>query len=355
MSSPQLEMSRSSASADAIDVSEAKLSVVGSLSLEANAAQNYGFDRPSKVKSSFESKEYSSLDASVQKFLPELGTIEKGKTTKEVVKINGESCEYYLRVPQSYDAAKPMPLILAFHGYGDKPGQGGAAPGALGMETTSGLSERAEKDGFVIAYLNGNPKEKNAWNNKQWFFSDRNDIEFTKTVMDELSKDLNIDQSKIYLVGFSNGGSFVHSAAAQLSDRVAAIADVSGWMTGKEKAQAKGVSVLSIHSEDDPSVLFKGRPLWQGVVMKPSEYTPNHYRQINNLPVAPAITVEKAGNDTEIQTSAWKDESGIEVKSIFIEKEGHLWFGGKADEAAPINATDEVLEFFNHHQKVTKP
>lgn len=355
MSSPQLEMSRSSASSDFIDVSEAKLSVAARLSLEANAAQSCGSDRSSKLASSFAAKEYSSLDSSVQKFLPELGTIEKGKTTKEVVQINGESCEYYLRVPQSYDAAKPMPLILAFHGYGDKPGQGGSAPGALGMETTSGLSERAERDGFVVAYLNGNAKEKNAWNNKQWFFSDRNDIEFTKSVMDELSKDLNIDQSKIYLVGFSNGASFVHRAAGQLSDRVAAIADVSGWMTGKEKAEAKGVSVLSIHSEDDPSVLFKGRPLWQGVVMKPSQYTPRHYREINNLPEAPVVTVEKAGNDTEIHTSAWKDESGIEVKSIFIEKEGHLWFGGKANEAAPINASDEVLEFFSQHQKVTKP
>ncbi len=355
MSSHQLEMSRSSASTDSINASEAKISVAGRLSVEANIAHGCNLDQPSKVSSSFDARVYSSLDASVQQFLPELGTIEKGKTTKEVVRINGENCEYYLRVPQSYDAAKPMPLILAFHGYGNKPGQGGAAPGAPGMESTSGLSERAEKDGFVIAYLNGNPKEKNAWNNKQWFFSDRNDIEFTKTVMDELSKDLNIDKSKIYLVGFSNGASFVHRAAGQLADRVAAIADVSGWMTGKEKAEAKGVSVLSIHSEDDPNVLFKGRPIWQGVVMKPSQYTPNHYREINNLPAAPVVTVEKAANETNIHTSDWKDENGLEVKSIFIEGEGHVWFGGKADEAAPINATDKVLEFFKQHQKVTKP
>ena len=313
------------------------------LSLEASSVNAGALNRLDKAA--------PTTDSSAQQFLPEMKTLHKGETTKETVKIDGEDCEYYLRVPKSYDPDKPMPLILAFHGYGAKPGQGGSAPGAVGLEATSGLSERAEKDGFIIAYLNGNPKEKNAWNNKQWFFSDRDDIKFTSTVMDGLSKDLNVDQSKIYMVGFSNGGSFVHHAAGKLADRVAAIADVSGWMTGKEKAEAKGVSVLSIHSEDDPNVRFKGRPLWQGVVMKPAEYTPEHYRQINNLADTPTVTSEKAANDTEILTSEWKNEAGTEVKSIFIEKEGHLWYGGKADEGAPINATNEVLEFFSEHQK----
>jgi polyhydroxybutyrate depolymerase len=285
-------------------------------------------------------------------FLPELNFLEKGKTTKESLTINGEKCEYYLRVPESYDESKPMPLILAFHGYGKSRGQGDVAPGAPGMEEMTGLSERAEKEGFIVAYLNGDPTEKNAWNNGQWFFSDRDDTRFTREVMDRLTQDFNVDTRRVYMVGFSNGASFVHKAANELSDRVAAVADVSGWMTGKEKSGAKGVSVLSIHSEDDPSVPYKGRGIIQGVVMKPSVYTPEHYRTINDLPATPNKTVETAANGSEIETYQWLNEkTGTEVKSIFIEKEGHVWFGGKANEKAPVNATDEILKFFKSKSK----
>lgn len=284
----------------------------------------------------------------------ELGQIKKGETTRETVKIDGEDCQFLLRVPESYDPKKPMPLIIAFHGYGDKPGQGDTKAGAEGMEPVTGLSERAEKDGFIVAYLNGNPKEKNAWNNNQWFFSNRDDVKFTKTVMDNLSKDLNVDQERIYLVGFSNGASFAHRAAGALADRVAAVADVSGWMTGQEKAEAKGVSMLSIHSKADDAVKFDGRPIWQGVVMKPSQYTTEHYRKINDMPTMAAVAQHtQAANGTQIDTYSYKDPvSKTEVKSIFIENEGHVWFGGKANENAPVNATDEVLKFFSDKRKV---
>lgn len=314
----------------------------GELNLGAELALKPG-ERPPHYQREF--KESDNL-------LPGLSILEKGKTTRESVTIDGEKCEYFLRVPESYDDTRPMPLILAFHGYGKSKGQGGVAPGAPGMEEMTGLSDRAEKDGFIAVYLNGDPTEKNAWNNGQWFFSDRDDTRFTREVMDKVTQDFNVDMRRIYMVGFSNGASFVHKAANELSDKVAAVADVSGWMTGKEKSGARGVSVLSIHSEDDPSVPYKGRGIIQGVVMKPSVYTPEHYRKINDLPPEPNKTVEIAANGSEIETYQWKDEArGTEVKSIFIEKEGHVWFGGKANENASINATDEILKFFNAHQK----
>jgi polyhydroxybutyrate depolymerase len=281
----------------------------------------------------------------------ELRVLQKGETTRETMTIDGQQFEYHVRVPENYNPKKPMPLILAFHGYGDERGQGDVAAGATGMEETTGLSKRAEKDGFIVAYLNGNPDEKNAWNNGQWFFSKRDDVKFTKAVMDGLSQDLNVDQSRIYMVGFSNGASFVHRAAGALADRVAAVADVSGWMTGQENAAAKGVSVLKIHSEDDRSVPFGGRPIWQGVVMKPSEQTFEHYRKINDFAALPEKSLTIAANGSEVLSYRSKDERGTEIKSIFIEREGHLWFGGKGNENAPINATDEVLEFFKGKRK----
>lgn len=298
------------------------------------------------------SKQTERLNTVDRSAMVDFGLIKKGETVKESIKIDGSDCEYYLRVPKSYDPNKPTPIIFAYHGYGAEPGQGDVPPGAKGMEQTTGLSERAEKDGFVVVYLNGNPKEKNAWNNNQWFFSKRDDIKFTSTLMDNMQRDLNIDPDRIYMVGFSNGASFVHNAANKLAGRVAAIADVSGWMTGQETAAAKGVSVLSIHSKDDPAVKFEGRPIWQGVEMKPSPYTLEHYRQINDLNSRNSVHMKTALDGTTVTTQEWQNgHSGTEVKAIFLEKEGHLWFGGKANESAQVNATEEVLKFFAKHPK----
>lgn len=284
--------------------------------------------------------------------LVDFGLIKKGETVKESIKIDGLDCEYHVRVPKSYDPNKPTPIIFAFHGYGAENGQGDVPPGAKGMELATGLSDRAEKDGFIVVYLNGNPDEKNAWNNKQWFFSKRDDIKFTSTLMDNMQRDLNVDPDRIYMVGFSNGASFVHNAVNKLAGRVAAIADVSGWMTGQETAAAKGVSVLAIHSKDDPAVKFDGRPIWQGVEMKPSPYTLEHYRQINDLNSRNSVHMKTALDGTTVTTHEWQNgTNGTEVKAIFLEKEGHLWFGGKANEKASVNATDEVLKFFEKHPK----
>ena len=69
---------------------------------------------------------------------------------------------------------------------------------------------------------------------------------------------MNIDRKRVGLVGFSEGGSFAHLAASQLSDKISSVSEVEGWMTGKESKTSSPVSELSIHGKDDRIVPFDG-------------------------------------------------------------------------------------------------
>lgn len=274
-----------------------------------------------------------------------------GETTKEAVLVDGDERHYFLHAPKNAGSSEKVPLVLVFHGYGDEPGQGGVPAGAEGMEALTGFSDVADRENFVVAYLNGNEQDHNSWNNGQWFFSKKDDIKFVNRTIEEIAKKTNADPEQLYIVGLSNGASFAHRLANQLGDRVAGVADVSGWMTGKEdQKQSATCSVLSIQSEDDPVVPLDGKWMGPFMHMKPESYTADFYRNKLGITDAPEVEVATAANGTTVTTeTSVNRETGATVKSIRLQKEGHIWFGGKGEEASSVNATNEIWEFFKNN------
>src|SRR5688572_19696548 len=69
-----------------------------------------------------------------------------GEFANEAVSVDGPIRRYRLFVPRSVDLARPAPLVVAFHGMlvDDKDL----------MPKYTGLSETAERHGFLIAYPN---------------------------------------------------------------------------------------------------------------------------------------------------------------------------------------------------------
>lgn len=289
----------------------------------------------------------SEVADTVKNCLPRFDLLRPGETMRKTVEIDGEERHYFLHLPRNYDASKPVPLILVFNGYGDDTGQGGVPPGAEGMEPVTGFSELADRENFAVAYVNGNPEQNNSWNNGQWFFSQTDDIKLVEQIIDRTAAAFNIDESRVYFAGLSQGASFAHRAAAELGDRVAAVADVSGWMTGKEKPKINGYSIISIQSEDDPVVHVDGKWMGPFMKMKPEKYTSDFYRQLNGITEEPAREEHTATNGTTITIETSRHpETGTTVKSIGLQKEGHIWFGGLGKESSPINATNVIWDFF---------
>lgn len=275
-----------------------------------------------------------------------------GITKHETIRVDGIDRDIWVHLPKDYDGTKPMPLVLVFNGYASSGRQlGDVAPGGQGMEELTGLSAKADQEKFIVAYLDGNPDSHHTWNNGQWWFSKRNDVKFTGRVIDSIEQNHNVDPTRIYLAGFSQGGSFVHRAVSEMPDRIAAIADVSGWMSGREKPTTAGIPVIAMQCVDDPTVPYSGRRWW--LTMKPEIYTSRHYREINGMEgVTPKVHVAHQRDGRMVKDRTYTNaETGVEVRTILVQKEGHVWFGGKGAEGSQINATNLLWDFFRKHQK----
>ena len=125
----------------------------------------------------------------------------------------------------------------------------------------------SESKGFILIYpqgtlLGGYPH----WNpspigegNK----SSTDDLGFIDRLLSTLPEKINIDSSKIYACGYSNGGFLSYALACNLTDKIAAIGSVAGTMVSDtyENCQATVQKpMINIHGAEDPIVPYGGAP-----------------------------------------------------------------------------------------------
>ena len=175
--------------------------------------------------------------------------------------LNGFTRTYTVHVPAAYKS--PPPLVIMLHG-------GGGTARAASWET--GWTAKAEREGFLVVFPNalardparpssfaGNPQ---LWNDgSDRFYPDQrapDDVGFIAAVLDELSARFAIDARRIYVTGFSNGGSMSFRVGAELSERIAAIAPVAGALWFDPPRFRVPVSMLYITGTADPLNLIEG-------------------------------------------------------------------------------------------------
>ncbi|MFM7111275.1 MAG: alpha/beta hydrolase family esterase [Planctomycetota bacterium] len=264
---------------------------------------------------------------------------------------------YLVHVPRQYDPAKPTPLILAFHG-------GGANPD--NMVAFSGLSAKSDEAGFIVAYPAGSGRlEKlltfNGGNCCGYAMSNKvDDVEFTRRLLDDIARDVRIDPKRVYATGMSNGAIMSYRLASELSDRIAAIAPVSGPMGTPTCKPSRPVPVIHFHGTDDENAPFKGG---KGKGASGTDfYSVDHSIQAwvgaNGCSREPAVVklpVKVNDGTSVIRKTYGSGKQGSEVVLVMIEGGGHTWPGrdprlrslGKS--TRNISANDLMWDFFIRH------
>ena len=171
------------------------------------------------------------------------------------LQVGGRERSYIVHVPPKYDPKKPTPVVLAFHG---------AMTNAPIMALSSGLSTKADEAGFIVVFPNGTGKGNPllVWNsggfNKQYAERLPDDVAFVRAILDELPKLVNVDPKRVYATGISNGGMMCYRLAAELSQRIAAIAPVAGTISVEKSRPQRPVPVMHFHGTEDRLVPFNG-------------------------------------------------------------------------------------------------
>ena len=176
--------------------------------------------------------------------------IEHGRRLERRLDVAGVARQVILDVPDSVHAEAPVPLLLDFHGFGHS---------AAGVWQVSGFKPLAEQQGFITAYpeglpvtltLRGEARSGPGW--KMDAIDGNRDIAFTTALLDDLERRYCIDRSRIYSTGFSNGAFFSQLLGCALSERIAAVAPVSGGLPRIDCRPSRPVPILIQHgSEDD--------------------------------------------------------------------------------------------------------
>jgi len=252
---------------------------------------------------------------------------------------------YILHVPPSYSKNVSMTLVVVMHGYTATAG---------GMEQWTHMSDKADKEGFVVAYPNGiaypwNETNPQAWNCggawEEWT-AHTDDVGFVNDMIDKISAYYTIDQNRIFITGHSNGSFMTYRLGFELSGKIAAIAPVSGQMVYESKnIPGYPVPVLHLHALDDPSVYYYGQHNPNETMYESVDSILTRWSSYYSCKSVPD-TIHKENN---YLVKSWScSDKKIDILLYVMQKGAHQWF---TVENSGINATDIIWEFFKSHPK----
>lgn len=157
-------------------------------------------------------------------------------------------------VPESYAPGTEPPLVVALHGV---PGSGTA------FRQYTGLDRLAEMMGAVIVYPDATTDWAEGCNGCAQ--ADREGIDDVQLIDDlrlAVHEHITVDTSRVYVLGYSQGGLFAQRVACELSSRIAAVAVVAATMSGPQSVQCSPeapVPVTIVHGKNDVVFPYLGQ------------------------------------------------------------------------------------------------
>ena len=258
---------------------------------------------------------------------------------------DGIERDYILYVPEIYDGSTAVPLVLNFHGFGSSASQ---------QMFYGDFRDIADTEGFLLVHPEGTTLIGNQFWNVGFpgLSSTIDDVGFTEALIDELATLYTIDLDRVYATGMSNGGFMSFLLACQLSEKIAAVASVTGSMTQDTFDDCNAqhpTPVLQIHGTDDGVVLYNGNNL-----SIPIADVISYWVDFNNCETTPTTTTlpdVDVSDGSTIEHSVYEDgDNGITTEHMKVIGGGHTWPGSVINTAGTnqdIDASMEIWLFFS--------
>jgi len=281
------------------------------------------------------------------------------------IRAGGLDRAYFVWVPKGFDASKATPVVIMCHG--------GGGTGQAAMTETK-WNDKADEAGFLAVFPEATRPDMSApanfrTNGQTWndgsgrFRKDVNDVEYIRLVIDDLIAKYPVDPKRIYVTGFSNGASMTFRLGVELSDKIAAIAPVSGALWFDKPQSARPISMLYLTGLQDPlnpigggmpRLLQTGTPLG-GRAKPPVAASIAKWTAMLNCPAEPGIAYDENG----IKGVRYAPCDGqAEVLFYTVDGMGHTWPGGFSllpetwvgPLTHKIKANDLLWDFFQRHR-----
>lgn len=250
---------------------------------------------------------------------------------------------YTVHLPTGFTLDQSRPLVINMHGFTSNRQQ---------QQFYAGMDPVADANNFIVVYPDGIGA---AWNVGWSFGSTADDVGFISALIDQLNTDYNVDLNRVYSTGMSNGGFMSYVLACELSDRITAIASVTGGMVPGTPANCnpeRTVPIMEIHGTADGTVPYNG-----SFIVVPTEETVAFWVDKNNCNATPTITSvpNVSTNDgSTAENFLYTDCDGNTTVELYkITGGGHTWPGASVLVGVTnqdFAASEEIWRFFSQFQ-----
>ena len=241
---------------------------------------------------------------------------------------------YYVYTPSNLDSNESIPVLFAFHGYGSS---------AIRHLNYTNYFPIADSENFIVIYPQGATTAtlSTHWNVGGWTSkSTIDDLDFVETIIGLIKDKIQIDETRIYSSGMSNGGYMGYHLACNLSNKFAAIASVTGSMTNdtyNDCNPTHPTPILQIHGLLDFVVPYDGN---SGSKSIPDVI--DFWVNYNSCSSDPETVIRYDDYSLIVYDTYTSCLNNVNVKLILHPEMGHDW---PSQQSYNINASAEIWNF----------
>ncbi|XWW94140.1 hypothetical protein V2A60_002082 [Cordyceps javanica] len=276
------------------------------------------------------------------------------KVSNITITSNKINRSFLLWVSPTYSSESPASVILSYHG-GNKNAQDQLELDGFTTADTNAVS--------IVVYPQG---VNNFWQGVPGDTVD--DVKFTKDIIDYLESKYNVDKTRIYASGKSDGGGFCNVLACDdgASTRIAAFAPVSGAFyvdtspCHPDTVQLpcnpgrKSIPMIEFHGGNDSTIHYEGGT-------RKKECLPSIPHFVQQWAVRNGLGLQNQTSNIADHTTSYTYGTGANtglVRHIYESDIGHDWPSTSPNKdnsrdghhVASYNATPIILDFFSKHR-----
>lgn len=220
---------------------------------------------------------------------------------------------YQIDLPKLFDPLKRYPLVIGLHGVG--------STGKIIRETLA-LDLVTTSNPVIAVFPDGSGKERDttqSWNAERCCSPSNDepgyirDVDFISIIISKMEKNYLIDLSRVWVIGYSNGGMMAYRLACEIPDQITGIAVGAGAVTVGTCAPPRAVNVIHLHGEQDSKVPVLGGGPYGVISAEDSLARLGNANLCVNIEVAPGENPFK-----------WKCPTS-EVMELILLPNGHDW------------------------------
>ena len=222
---------------------------------------------------------------------------------------------YQIDLPNQFDPLKRYPLVIGLHGV--------SSTGKIIRETLA-LDLVTTTTPVIAVFPEGSGKERDttqSWNAERCCSPSNDepgyirDVDFISIIISNMEKNYLIDLSRVWVIGYSNGGMMAYRLACEIPDQITGIAVGAGAFTVGTCTPSRAVNVIHIHGEQDFKVPLIGGGPYSVISSEDS------LARLANANLCVNIEVAPGGNP-----HTWKCPTS-EVMELILSPNGHDWGG----------------------------